>query len=125
ELRSLALHQGNEAGRGRCGARRRRSDHAAGQAGQSQGLAAKNQGGVEDIYKDSMDTEKRLMDVELKLVAQDDLLDELNKTVYRQQQKIDELEALCIALAKRLKETSELVAANAATAPINERPPHY
>jgi len=72
-----------------------------------------------------MDTEKRLMDVELKLVAQDDLLDELNKTVYRQQQKIDELEALCIALAKRLKETSELVAANAATAPINERPPHY
>jgi len=72
-----------------------------------------------------MNTEKRLMDMELKLVAQDDLLDELNKTVYRQQKKIDELEALCTALAKRLKETSELVAANTAIAPINERPPHY
>ncbi len=72
-----------------------------------------------------MDTEKRLMDMELKLVAQDDLLDELNKTVYRQQQKIDQLEALCTALAKRLKETSDLMAANAAMAPINERPPHY
>lgn len=72
-----------------------------------------------------MDTEKRLMDIELKLVAQDDLLDELNKTVYRQQNKIDELEALCTALAKRLKEMNELVAANSANAPINERPPHY
>lgn len=72
-----------------------------------------------------MDTEKRLMDIELKLVAQDDLLDELNKTVYRQQNKIDELEALCTALAKRLKEMNERVAANSTNAPINERPPHY
>jgi SlyX protein len=72
-----------------------------------------------------MDAEKRLMDVELKLTAQDDLLDTLNKTVYRQQKKIDELENLCVALAKRLKEMGELAAANAAGAPINERPPHY
>jgi SlyX protein len=71
-----------------------------------------------------MDTEKRLMDVELKLTAQDDLLDTLNQTVYRQQKKIDELDALCIALAKRMKEMAEL-AANASAAPINERPPHY
>lgn len=72
-----------------------------------------------------MNAEKRLMDVELKLVAQDDLLDELNKTVYRQQKKIDELEALTMALAKRLKEVNEQVAAAAGNAPINERPPHY
>lgn len=72
-----------------------------------------------------MDAEKRLMDVELKLVAQDDLLDELNKIVYRQQKKIDELEALTMALAKRLKEVNEQVAAAAGSAPINERPPHY
>lgn len=72
-----------------------------------------------------MDAEKRLMDVELKLVAQDDLLDTLNTTVYRQQKKIDELENLCAALAKRLKEMAEMTAANSSAAPINERPPHY
>lgn len=72
-----------------------------------------------------MDTEKRLMDMELKLVAQDDMLDALNRTVYRQQTKIDELESLCTALAKRLKEVSVLMASNTGGAPIDERPPHY
>jgi SlyX protein len=72
-----------------------------------------------------MDAEKRLMDVELKLTAQDDLLDTLNKTVYRQQKKIDELESLCVTLAKRMKEMGELAAANGSAAPIDERPPHY
>lgn len=72
-----------------------------------------------------MDTEKRLTDMELKLVAQDDLLDELNKTVYRQQNKIDELEAMCLTLAKRLKQASELIDANSGGAPLDERPPHY
>lgn len=72
-----------------------------------------------------MDTEQRLADMELKLVAQDDLLDALNTTVYRQQNKIDELESLCTALAKRLKEISVSMAANHTDAPIDERPPHY
>lgn len=72
-----------------------------------------------------MDAENRLMDVELKLIAQEDLLDTLNKTVYRQQKKIDELENLCVALAKRIREMGEMAAAHTASAPSHERPPHY
>jgi len=65
--------------------------------------------------------EERLIDIELKLTSQEDLLDSLNKTVYEQQKKIDELEALCTALAHRLVEWRE----SGSQTPINEPPPHY
>ncbi|HEX2604518.1 MAG TPA: SlyX family protein [Oxalicibacterium sp.] len=65
--------------------------------------------------------EDRIIDIEIKLTRQEDLLDALNKTVYEQQKKIDELEALCTALALRMKEMAEANQQN----PINERPPHY
>jgi SlyX protein len=65
--------------------------------------------------------EDRIIDIEIKLTRQEDLLDTLNKTVYEQQKKIDELEALCTALALRMKEMAEANQQN----PINERPPHY
>lgn len=42
--------------------------------------------------------------------------------VYRQQKKIDELEALCAALARRIKDLSH---ADAGARPVNEKPPHY
>ena len=48
--------------------------------------------------------DERLVDIEIKLARQEDLLDTLNSTVYRQQRRIDELEALCAALAKRVAE---------------------
>lgn len=69
-----------------------------------------------------MTTEDRLVDIEIKLARQDDLLDELNRTVYQQQKKIDELEALCAALARRIKDMRE---AAAERGPANEKPPHY
>jgi SlyX protein len=69
-----------------------------------------------------MMTEERMMDMEVRIARQEDMIDVLNQTVYRQQTKIDELETLCTALAGRLKE----VAANLSEeAPLNERPPHY
>lgn len=67
-------------------------------------------------------TEERLIDIEIKLARQEDLVDTLNQTIYRQQQKIDELEALCTALARRMQELQQ--AANE-RGPVHEIPPHY
>lgn len=64
--------------------------------------------------------EERLMDIEIKLTRQEDLLDTLNQTVWRQQQKIEELEAACAALARRLVEVQ-----SSSQAAGNEKPPHY
>ncbi|EJN09730.1 SlyX family protein [Herbaspirillum sp. YR522] len=69
-----------------------------------------------------MSSEDRIIDIEMKLSHQEHLVDELNRTVYRQQQKIDELEMLLGALAKRFK---ELASDSQDRAPANERPPHY
>lgn len=69
-----------------------------------------------------MMNEERMVDIEIKLTRQEDLIEELNQTVYRQQKKLDELEALCAALARRLK---ELASGGNEQGAANERPPHY
>lgn len=66
--------------------------------------------------------EERLVKLESKLGHQEYLLDVLNKTVYEQQKKIDELDALCIALAKRLADVHARLPDGL---PANEKPPHY
>ncbi len=65
--------------------------------------------------------EDRVVDIEIKLTRQEDLVDSLNKMVYEQQKKIDELDALCTALVRRVV---DLTASNEQN-PVNERPPHY
>ena len=67
--------------------------------------------------------ENRLENIECKLISQEDLLDTLNHLVYQQQQKMDEMEKLCNALAQRLKEISNN--ANGQGGLPHERPPHY
>ncbi len=66
--------------------------------------------------------EARFDNIEIKLTRQEDLLETLNMQVYRQQKKIDELEMLCLALAKRLKEAS---VNQGQTGLPHEKPPHY
>ncbi len=66
--------------------------------------------------------EERLVNLESKLAHQEYLLDALNKTVYEQRKKIDELDALCIALAKRLADVHARLPDGL---PVNEKPPHY
>jgi SlyX protein len=66
--------------------------------------------------------EDRLIAIEMKISAQEDMLDSLNQVIYRQQKKIDHLETMLAALVKHLKQLQE------ATQDIgsgNERPPHY
>jgi len=69
-----------------------------------------------------MQHEERLVDIEIRIARQEDLIDALNKTVYHQQKKIDELESLCAALARHIKQMRE---AASEVGPANERPPHY
>ncbi|MGV8894700.1 MAG: SlyX family protein [Burkholderiaceae bacterium] len=71
-----------------------------------------------------MNPEERMIDIEIKLTRQEDLLETLNTLVYRQQQKIDQLETLCAALARLIKEpVSDQDGSSVNSA--NERPPHY
>jgi SlyX protein len=66
--------------------------------------------------------EERLEKIETKIAFQEDLIEELNKTVYRQQQKLERLEAICQALAGQVASLAESVSEGK---PANERPPHY
>lgn len=71
-----------------------------------------------------MSDEARMMEIEIKLSRQEDLLDTLNTLVYRQQQKIDQLETLCAALARLIKEPAGDNPGNDGNS-ADERPPHY
>jgi SlyX protein len=66
--------------------------------------------------------EERIIEIEIKLTRQEDLVDELNKIVYQQQQRIDNLAEVIAALARRLAEAG--IQGNEMM-PISERPPHY
>jgi SlyX protein len=65
--------------------------------------------------------ESRLAEIEVKLSFSEDLLDELNRTVVRQQQQIDQLQQQLRALRQQVQ------AGNAAESfgPHDETPPHY
>ena len=67
-----------------------------------------------------MSSEDRFIDIEIKLAHQEDLVESLNQRVYEQQKQIDQLEAMLVALAERLR-----TASHSSQAPINEPPPHY
>ena len=64
----------------------------------------------------------RLIDIETKIAYQEDQLEELNKTIYQQQQRLDRLEAICKTLAGHIESLS---AAKGEGLTADERPPHY
>ena len=71
--------------------------------------------------QDSSTTVQRLNDLEIKASYTEDLLDQLNLTVYRQQQQIDDL-------ARELLRLRQQVPEGGGAAPRNlrdELPPHY
>ena len=65
--------------------------------------------------------EARITELEVKLGFADDLLDELNKTVYRQQQQIGQLQQE----VKALRQQIQLLAPADGRTPADEVPPHY
>lgn len=70
-----------------------------------------------------MSTEDRLINIEIKVTAQDDLTQELSRLVYEQQKQIDELRSLCMALVKRLGQAED--DRPGADNYTHEKPPHY
>ncbi|HVL10298.1 MAG TPA: SlyX family protein [Burkholderiaceae bacterium] len=69
---------------------------------------------------DSTDIDQRLTDLEIKAAYADDLLDQLNQTIFRQQQQIERLARELDALRRQIPEGG---------APPqslrDELPPHY
>lgn len=62
--------------------------------------------------------QERLIDLEIRIAHQEDMIDELNKTVYQQQLKIDRFEEILKEMASRIVELEN-------NNPLNEKPPHY
>ncbi len=72
-------------------------------------------------YDSATAQEKRLVDLEVKSAYADDLLDQLNRTMFRQQQQIE-------SLARELQVLRQQIAASGTPglgAALDERPPHY
>lgn len=65
--------------------------------------------------------EARLAEIEAKLTFSEDLLEAMNRTVYRQQQQIERLQQELRAL----RETMESAAPAEPVRPAEEVPPHY
>lgn len=67
------------------------------------------------------DTEQRLTDLEIKISLADDLLDQLNQIVFRQQQQLELLTREILALRNQMPEerTTQLPSLR------DELPPHY
>ena len=65
--------------------------------------------------------ENRLTELEAKLTYAEDLLDELNRTVFRQQNELDFLKRELLRLAQQVREWSPHEDAN----PRDDIPPHY
>jgi SlyX protein len=64
--------------------------------------------------------EDRFINIEIKLSDQENLVDTLNRTVYEQSRRIDQLEALLTKMADHIR-----VLRDRDQGPVNERPPHY
>lgn len=67
-----------------------------------------------------MSDEDRIINIEIKLTDQENLVDTLNRTVYEQSRRIDQLEALVAKMAEHIR-----VLRDREQGPVNERPPHY
>ncbi|WCM86710.1 SlyX family protein [Acidovorax sp. NCPPB 3576] len=70
---------------------------------------------------DTNPTDQRLNDLEIKASFTEDLLDQLNLTIYRQQQQIDRLLAEVSQLRQQMPEGG----GGAARSLRDELPPHY
>jgi len=68
----------------------------------------------------AVSAEDRFIDIEIKLGEQENLVDTLNRTIYEQGRRIDQLEALVAKLAEHVGALRD-----AGQGPAHERPPHY
>ncbi|MEI6321461.1 MAG: SlyX family protein [Pseudomonadota bacterium] len=74
---------------------------------------------------EAADIDERLMALEVKASFTEDLLDELNRTVARQQQQIEALARELVRLRGQVQEMGEQDASGDGTGSRQEVPPHY
>ena len=67
-------------------------------------------------------SEERLVDLEVRISHLDDLVQNLNQTIYEQELRISKLEHINRKLADRVKELGDLAFSEKI---IDEKPPHY
>lgn len=67
------------------------------------------------------DDANRLNELEMKIVLADDMLDQLNQTIFRQQQQIDALAQEVRMLRQQLPQDRN----TSGTTLLDELPPHY
>ena len=67
----------------------------------------------------------RITELEIKLSLTEDMVEELNRTVFRQQEQLDLLQAQLRHLYRQMQNQSEAADTAAATTPRDESPPHY
>jgi SlyX protein len=72
---------------------------------------------------ETADIDERLMALEVKASFTEDLLDELNRTVARQQQQIEALARELVRLRGQVQEMGERDGSGGGT--VQEVPPHY
>lgn len=65
--------------------------------------------------------ESRMIEIEIKLTYAEDMLDSLNRIVYQQQARIEQLQAMVSRLSKQIQDLTPPERRDAA----EERPPHY
>lgn len=65
--------------------------------------------------------EKRIAELEVKLSFTEDLVEELNKTVFRQQQQIEQLQKDVVAMREQIRLSIPAEKRD----PRDEVPPHY
>ena len=68
-----------------------------------------------------MDTEHRLIEIESRIAYQEDLIQTLNDVIYRQQEKINQLEEQDHKLMERIKSLGE----SSDNGQDDQPPPHY
>ncbi len=71
-----------------------------------------------------MQDEERMTEIEIKLTRQEDLLDELNQIVYRQQKELMAMQTLVQDLTRQMREILQKQDGQGRNL-LDERPPHY
>lgn len=67
-------------------------------------------------------TEDRFVDIETKLAHQEHTIAELNDVITKHQEKIMQLEQLCVSLLDRVRSIGDALPGST---PQDEKPPHY
>lgn len=67
-------------------------------------------------------TEQRLIEIETKVLYQEDTIEQLNSVICRQEEQLQKMQATVVALSKSFK---TLIDMNQEIRPGHEKPPHY